>query len=324
MFDLITIVTPPLSADEINHIVWRNGLQTNSRDGAVFYDNIDTKNLKQQNGIYVKIETNGRLKAEGSLQKYYNEKSGNERINHNLFTMRQARTAISNLLHDKGIYTPQARVYNYEIGLNLNLSADCRLFLDKIKSIGTAGSEKVLWNNPKFKNERMKVTEFHPHIRKYHKVYDKVFESIDKKRKVVPQGNILRIETAHRRLTHCYVSDFFAPENLRKLLEAFFRDWRTLRFEQHIITPKGTGRAKQHLCMELMNKGAPEVLRQAKERHQRGTLTDWEYRNIRHFVAHQWQAMKKQIVFIPGKEEQEFRQLLQQNYTLLTHEDFIN
>ncbi|MBF0577712.1 hypothetical protein [Dysgonomonas sp. GY617] len=321
MFDLITIVTPPLTDDKIDYIVWRNGLQTNSRDGAVFYDNIDTKNLKQQKGIYVKIETNRRLKAEGSLHKYHNEISGNDRNNYNMFSMSQAKATIDSLLYDKGIGSEDARIYSYEIGLNLNLSKDCRTFLDKIKSIGAMGNEKVLWNNPKFKNERMKVTEFHTNIRKYFKVYDKVFESMDKKRKVMPEGNILRIETVNRRLSNCSIIDFFSPDNLHKMVEAFFRDWRTIQFQQDIITPKGTGRAKQMLCLEIMNKGKHEVLKQAKDRHNTGSLTDWEHRNIREFVTKEWDEVKKYITFIQSEEEKEFRQLLQVNHTILKHDE---
>lgn len=325
MFDLITIVTPPLTDAKIDHIVWRNGLQTNSRDGAVFYDNIDTKNLKQQKGIYVRIETNKRLKAEGSLHKYYNEKSGNERNNYNMFTMSEAKTAIDNLLYDKGIDMEDAFVYSYEIGLNLNVAKDCRVYLEKIRSIGAVGTERKFFVNPKdvnpmHKNERSKVTGFNK-VRKCYKVYDKVHECMDKKRKVIPEGNILRIEIVYKRLDKCRVIDFFSPDNLHKMVEAFFRDWRTIQFHQNIITPKGTGRAKQHLCLEIMNKGRDEVLKQAKERHSTGSLTDWEYRNIREFVNKEWDEVKKFITFIQSDEEKEFRELMQVNHTILKHDE---
>lgn len=144
MFDLITIVTPPLPDDKIDHIVWRNGLQTNSRDGAIYYDNIDTKNLRKQRGIYIQIGTNRQLKAEDSLHKYFNEISGRERSNHDMFTMADAKLAIDCILHEKGIDPEDAYIYNYEIGLNLNISNDCRAFLDKIRSIGATGIERLI------------------------------------------------------------------------------------------------------------------------------------------------------------------------------------
>lgn len=321
MFDLITIVTPPLDNEKIDHIVWRNGLQTNSRDGLVYYDNIDTKNLVQQKGVYVKIETNRRLKAEGSLQKFYNEITKNERSNYNMFTMDEAKKAIETLLHEKGIDEADARIYNYEIGLNLNISKDCRTFLDKIKSIGPMGNERLIYVNPKYKDERAKTTVFHSHTRKHFKVYDKVFEAIDKKRKVIPEGNILRIETVYRRLAKGSIKEFFAPDNLYKQIENFFRDWRTIQFEQDIITPKGTGRAKQQLCLEIMEHGKDTVVKRAKARHTNGSLTDWEYRNIREFATKEWDKLKKGITFIQSEEEKEFRHLLDINHVLLRSEE---
>lgn len=321
MIDLITLIKPRLSDDEVSTVVSWNGLQTNSKDGIEFYDNLSTKNLTQQKGVFIRVETNQKLKIEGSLHKYFNETINGDRSNYNLFTMRDAEKAFKHLISEKAIPADDLRVYNYEIGINLNLSKNCRTFLDKMKSIGSVGNEKQLYINPRYKDERVKTTVFHNHTRKYFKAYDKVFELRDRKKKYIPDGNILRIEIAYRRLDKCFAADFFKPENLNKMVEAFFRDWRTIQFEQDIITPKGTGRARQALCLDIMDKGADNVLKQAKERHKNGSLKDWEYRNIREFINSDWEAMKKQITFIQSCEEKEFRELLKVNHTLLTHDD---
>ena len=325
MFDLITIVTPPLSNDKIDLIVLRNGLQENSRDGVVFYDNLETKNLIQQRGVYVKIDTNKRLKAEGSLQKFWNELLSGDRNNYNMFTMSDAKMAMKNLLHEKGIDADEARVYNYEIGLNLNVSKDCIHYLNKMKSIGTVDKERELYVNPIYenpmqRNERTKVTGMYK-VRKHYKAYDKVHESKQKKRKIIPEGNILRIETVMRRLSNCSVNNFLHPDNLHKMVEAFFRDWRTIKFEQDIITPKGTGRAKQALCLEIMAKGRDEVLRESKARHASRVLTDREYRNIREFITREWDDFKKHITFIQSEEEKDFRELLNINHVILRNDE---
>lgn len=321
MIDLITLINPGLSDDEVSTIVGWNGLQTNSKDGVVFYDNMNTKNLAQQKGVFIRIETNQKLKVECSLHKYFNETKSGDRSNYNLFTMRDAESTYKHLIAEKVIPNDDLRVYNYEIGINLNLSKNCRDFLDKMKSIGSVGNEKQLYVNPRYKDERVKTTVFHNHTRKYFKVYDKVFELRDRKRKHIPDGNILRIEIAYRRLDKCFATDFFQPDNLAKMVEAFFRDWRTIQFQQDIITPKGTGRARQNLCLEIMDKGADAILKQAKERHTNGSLKDWEYRNIREFVNREWPVMKKQITFMQSPEEKEFRELLRQNQTLLTNDE---
>lgn len=322
MIDLITLLKPDLSDAEIKAVIERNDLQTNSSDGVVFYDNLNTKNLIQQKGVFIRIETSRKLKVECSLHKYFNEIYGRERNNSNLFSMSEARESLDCLLNEKEINVQNLRIYNYEIGLNLNVSHDCRAYLDKMKSIGPLGNEKPFYVNPRYKDERVRTTVFHNHTRKYFKAYDKVFESIDRKRKAIPEGNILRIETVNRRLDNCFAIDFFQPENLKKMVEAFFRDWRTIQFRQDIITPKGTGRARQYLCLDIINKGKDAVLAEAKERHVNGSLSDWEYRSIREFIAHEWDTIKKSIVFIQSDEEKEFRQLLGINHTILKNDDF--
>lgn len=317
MIDLITFIHPELSDDEIATVVSWNGLQTNSKNGVVFYDNLNTKNLAQQKGVFIRIETNRKLKMECSLHKFFNETNTGNRSNHDLFSMQDAAKAFKHLLLEKAIPADDLRVYNYEIGINLNLSQNCRAYLDKMKSIGSAGNEKPLYVNPRYKDERVKTTVFHTHTRKYFKAYDKVFELRDRKRKNIPDGNILRIEVAYRRLDNFSAADFFQPANLNKMAEAFFRDWRTVQFHQDIITPKGTGRARQALCVEIMNSGATAVIKQAKERYRTGALTGKEYRNIREFVTREWEIMKKQITFIQSAEEKEFRELLRLTHTLL-------
>lgn len=323
MIDLITLLKPNLSGREITAIVDRNRLQTNSNDGDVFYDNLNTKNLTQQKGVFIRIETDRKLKVECSLHKYFNEISGYARANTNLFYMSEAKESIDHLLAEKDIGFDNLRVYNYEIGLNLNVSKDCRFYLDKMKSIGAMGNEKPLYVNPRYKDERVRTTVFHSHTRKYFKAYDKVFECREKKQRTIPEGNILRIETVNRRLDNCLAIDFFYPDNLKKMVETFFRDWRTIQFERDIVTPKGTGRARRQLCLDILSKGKDAVLTQAKERHGNGSLSDWEYRNTREFVANEWDTIKKAISFIQSEEEKEFRQLLQINHTLLKNDDFI-
>lgn len=314
MIDFISLVKPPLIETEIDSIVEANSLQTNSKDGVVFYDNMSTKNFIQQKGVFIRIETDRKLKVECSLHKYFNEVSAGDRNNYNLFSMSEAKRAIDHLLTEKNITASNMRVYNFEIGLNLNVSKDCRAYLDKMRSVGAVGNEKQLYVNARYKDERVKTTVFHKHTRKFFKVYDKVFESMDKKRKYIPENNILRIETVNRRLDNCSAIDFFHPANLKKLIDSFFRDWRTIQFEQDIITPKGTGRAKQHLCLEIIDKGKDAVLKQAKERHNNGSLKDWEYRNIREFISNEWDILKKSIKFIQSDEEKEFRQLMSINH----------
>ncbi|WP_080902939.1 hypothetical protein [Parabacteroides sp. Marseille-P3160] len=316
MIDLITFQKMGLSTSEINRIASHNKLQLNSKDGAVCYDNAKTKNLEQSKGVFIQIETSQKLKVECSLHKYYNEIRSGLRNNYDLFTMPAAMSAIGLFLKDKKL-PGDMRVYNFEIGLNLNISSNCRTFLDKIRSIGPPGDEREIYVNPHYKDERAKTTVFHRHTRKYFKVYDKVFEAEDKRRTDVPDHPILRIETAFRRVENQTIESFFSAANLSRLVETFFRDWRQLHFIRDIQTPPGTGRAKQAICLHILSSSVEDVLREARARHRAGALKDWEYRNTREFVQRDWPVLKSQIAAIQSSEEQEYRRLLQSYYQLL-------
>lgn len=314
MIDFLTLQLLSIPPEAAKVIADHNFLQTNSRDGEVCYDNNKTKNLEQNKGVSISIETSRRLRAECSLHKYYNASTKGSRNNFDLFTMPEALKAIDMLLKEKQL-PPGMRIYNFEIGLNLNVEKDCEYYLDRIIDIGV--NSKQLWNNAKYKDERMKTTEFHKDFRKYFKIYDKVFEANDKKKSVEPPEHpILRIETAFRRVEGFTVENFFTPRNLNRLMTQFFRDWRTLRFERDIVTPKGTGRAKQALCLQIISSSTDKVLLKSKERYAAGALTDWEYRNIKEFIRHEWPSFKKEIRFIQSAEEEEYRRLLQ-NYNRL-------
>jgi hypothetical protein len=312
-----------LTGEQIASIVERNGLERNFKGAKVYYDNQKTKNLSQQNGILIRIGINQKLTVEGSLHKFRNERAGYGRYNYNLFTMSDAKETIYRLLTEKDIGYGGLRITNYEMGLNLSVSKDCRAYLDRMISIGALGNKKEIFINPRYGDKREKVTEFPDRTRKFYKAYDKGYESREKKRKALPDGNVLRIETVMRRMDNCFLVDFFAADNLRKMVDVFFHDWRTIQFRRDILTPKGTGRARQRLCTDIMNNGKDAVLMQAKEQHANGSLSDWEYRNIREFITREWDAMKPSISFIQSEEEKEFRQLLNDYYVILKHDEII-
>jgi hypothetical protein len=179
------------------------------------------------------------------------------------------------------------------------------------------GEEKKLYVNPRYKDERIKTTVFHKNTKKHFKVYDKNFEAKDKKRTDIPDFQILRIETVIRRVENHTINTFFNPKHLDKLVEQFFRDWRTLQFIRDIKTPKGTGTRKQELCKKLIASGKEQILKEAKNQFKREALKELEYRNIREFIQNEWDTLKTKIQFIPSPEETEYRNLLQSYFIAL-------
>lgn len=297
-----------MKQDEILQIVNDNGLQTNTSNGEVYYNNQIRKNFTDN--VFIQIQTDGRLKIECSLHKYYNYLKERKSVNFDMFTIKQAKETAIQLIENKHITANELSVYRFEIGLNITVSEDCRKYLDLIQGIGAIGSEKELNVNMKFKDFREKTTIFHKDKRKYYKIYDKVFEMRDKRYKQLPDIHILRIETVYRRIEKMSFEQFFSLPNLKKVVEQFFNDWATVNFDRDIITPLGTHYAKQALCKEIIKYGAETALKHSKTKYKEGFITNKQYRTIREFIINDWPTFKTEIRQVPTPQEREFRKQL--------------
>ena len=315
MIDLVTFVKSNLSDSEVMQIVAYSNLQTCTRSGEVFFET--SLQAKNKDNVYIKIETNNNLKIECSLHKLYEKETTGRYTNYGLFTMQQAQEIAEKLLNEKGISPNNLRVYNYEVGLNLYMQKDCSEYINQIESIGMQGDEKELYVNPKYKDERVKTTVFHRHIRKHFKVYDKCFEAKDKRRKDIPDKNILRIETTCKRVEKMSFDKFFSSENLSKVRITFFNDWRTLHFKKEIEVPKGTRVGKIELCKMILQFGTETALSQAREKHRIGVLTDKQFRVIREFITHGWKDIKGNVQIVKSIENKEFITVLDERNIVL-------
>ena len=310
MIDLITLTKSGLSDDEIESIVERNDLQRCTRNGTNFYET--SKTQKNKTNMYIRIETNRKIKVVFSLHKHHEKGLTCHFTNYGHFTIGQALEMAHRVVTQKGIPTTGLKVYSFEIGLNLRVLSDCRAYLDRMTTIGMAGKQIPLWVNPRYKNERAKTTLTHRTVRKYFKAYDKCFEAQDKRRDDIPNENILRIESVYQRVDNTYFDDFFTLENLTKLQSIFLREWRSLQFEPAIIFPKGMRAGRQELCRLILEIGVRDTLARLKSGHQSGTLTDKIYRNHREFIAKEWESVKGFISVVQCAEAVEFRELLDQ------------
>lgn len=314
MIDKITFTKRGLTENEIKKIVKTNKLQTNSKAGKVYFDNMNTKNLLD--GFYLSIGTNNRLKLIVSLHKYKNMMDGKGFVNYDLFTMQEASEAARQLAKRIGLEPKDLNVYEYEIGLNMYLSKDCKHYLEKIESIGILENIKKLYVNPKYKNERLKTSYFYREMRKIYKVYDKNFEMSDKRRKEnTGHPNILRIETVFRRMDKMPLEKFISPENIQNMTDQFYRDWRTINFEPLKVAQKGKTSKTNKLCTEILKKGKDKTLTDAKEQLEQNAITAKQYRRIREFISN-WETFKNQLQVIPSEEETEFRSVLKNTMIL--------
>lgn len=318
MIDLATFTIKGLTDNEVSHIVEKNSLYTNTRNGKVFYDNMEAKNIRDR--FYLRIETNKRLKLECSLHKYNTFLKTGKYINFDLFTLSQAIETASQLIVNTGLEPTKINVYSFEVGMNLLMNKDCRHYLDRMRAIGKLDNKREFAPNQKYKDKRVIVTPFHREIKKVYKAYDKAFEMNEKKRIEHPQNvNILRIETVYRRVEHMPFTKFFTSDYLGNLIKMFERDWRSLEFDIELSAPKGTTSARINLCKSLIMQGKEAVLQDAKQRNKNGLITDRHYRTVREFVKYEWDSFKRKVKVIQGTEEQEFREKLKNTLVLLKY-----
>jgi hypothetical protein len=318
MIDLVTM-TSTISEDDTERIVGQNNLKTNTKDGVVYFDN---EKEKFKHGYYMRIETKGainRIKLECSLHKFYCYQTTGRQVNWSMFTFSNAIAAVDMLKDITGLPIERMKVTYYEVGANLYMSKDCKVYIDNLQSIGDATNTRTMFVNPRYKGERIRTTVFHRHMKKIYKIYDKVFEMKDKARTDYPADipYILRVESTLRRVEDLTVADLFASRT--KIADRFLRDWRTAQFEPTISAPKGTHQRKVDLCAEIIKHGREQVLNTAKEDYKNGKLTDRRFRDIREFVTHEWDAFKNSIQILKSPEEVEFRQRLNDAVNMLKH-----
>lgn len=96
MFDLIRLKIDGVDALEMEQIIKRNKLQTNSKGNIIYYDNDHTKNIKD--GYYIRVSPKGnKIEIECSLHKFWNWKRVYRQVNHNLFTVNDAIKTLKDL-----------------------------------------------------------------------------------------------------------------------------------------------------------------------------------------------------------------------------------
>jgi len=307
-----------LIEDEIKQIVNSNNLQTNSKAGKIYYDNMSTKNRYDK--FYIRIESNQNMKLMVSFHKYKNYLETGMYDNSNLFSMNEVSKTAEAIGTETGLKMDELNVYGYEIGMNLYLSKDCRKYLDKIQTIGILEAKREFFVNPKYKNERLKTTYFYREMRKVFKVYDKNFEMTEKKRLTDPEHPfILRIETVFNRVEKMTMLKFLSPENMQRMADQFIRDWRTICFDCELTVPKGTPTGRVNLCKEILRHGKETVLKKARDQHKAGDLTEKRFRGIREFIQNDWDTIKNAIRKTQSVEEQEFRKIFEETYKIVKY-----
>lgn len=296
MIDKITLVKNNITIPEKLQIIDKNNLQKYFTDSnnIINYDNTKTKNLT--GGILIKI-TGDKLKIEGSIHKYFNFLKERKLENYTVFTMPNFINTIEILFKNFGITNKDFLLINFEIGLNIWVGDyEPSAFLKKVKSIGNLdGTNRKLYINPRYKNERFLTTQMHKDNTVVFRMYDKNFERMDKgkKSKINP---CIRIETLRTRQKKLSFIEFCKPYNLALLQNRFFKEWDLLNFDKEVSAPKGTHQNKKDLAKKILLDGTNEVLQAIESK--RNQMTPKIYRTSKEFV-NMWDSIKINFSLIP-------------------------
>lgn len=289
MFDNITLINNSLTTSQKLQVVTKNSLQcfVNEASGIKIYDNQNKKNLT--GGILIKIYDN-KLKIEGSVHKFYNYLQFGNLENYTVFTMQNFTDAINKLFEKYGLFGIDFLLVNYEIGINVYLETGEPLeYLKKAISIGNLdGTQRKLYPNPKYKNERFLTTQMHKDNTVIFRMYDKNFERLDKGKKTIIQ-NCIRIETLRTRQKNIPFFDFIKPANLLLIQNKFFSEWNKLNFDKEIFAPAGTHQNKKELAKKIILDGSTTVLQDLEER--KNQITPKIFRTSKEFVKN-WENLK--------------------------------
>ena len=289
MFDNTTFLKNNLTEKQKLQIIDKNNLQSIIYENAnkQIYNNANTKNFT--GGILINIEET-KLKIEGSIHKYFNYLKFGSLENYNVFNMRDFSETLKILFENIGITPAGFFVINYEIGINIFLkNGDPLEYLKKVKSIGNLdGTQRKLYPNPKYKEERFLTTLMHKNNTLIFRIYDKDFERLDKgkRTKIDP---CIRIETQHKKQRKLSLVDFCKPANLILIQNKFFAEWNKLNFDKEISAPPRTGQSKRDIAKDIILDGSIVTLKNLEER--RNQLTPKIYRNQKEFIL-KWEKYK--------------------------------
>ncbi len=309
MFDKITI-RASLSDEECAYLAQLHRLQSwvNENKTQVEYRSSKYSNLT---GVEVKI-VRGKMTMKTSLHKYYNEKTYGKLRNDTLFSVSEAKLALDMLLEENRLNRSAVRITQFELGLNLPVSYDPLLFIERARAI--TYKDKLLFVDANYQMNRQKTTLKHRRMRKYYKIYDKTFEMKEKQRNVsdVLRGEeeppVLRVETVYRR--HNERADrFFSDANVERLVQRFFADWQQLFFFRSVRAYKGARKSEIERATKIVNDGAENYLQQAKADFEHGKITPKQFRTIREFVR-DFNKKRKQFKTEISAQEIEYKKLL--------------
>jgi len=199
MYDAIKFRLDDLTIHQQKKLIERFALfEVKKHDKAFFWHNQQNSNLKQNFGIYIKIDSEKRTYFELSLHKFFNLITQKDVHNYNDFDFRDANIAFEMLENLLELPIDNAKVYFYEYGLNLVMNEKPVKYSIDAVSVRIGRKPKPFTWDIRQKKDKLTSTEKSKNIRTAYIFYDKTFESKENGFSDVPD-NLLRLEIKHLR-----------------------------------------------------------------------------------------------------------------------------
>lgn len=291
---------------DLQAVVNNNQLQKCSTGAIIHYNNLHVKNFT---GLFIQIKD--KISIEGSIHKFIERETNKEFVNYTELRLNDAIEGFKLLEKQTGIPVFDFKVNEIEFGLNLITDKKPVEYMALIKSIN--GNDLMF--NPAFKERSTCATCFSKNKRKYFKLYDKCIEMQEKKYQR-PAGEILRIETTHRKNIEfdkqsLKLWQVLHEFHIERLITDFFKTWENVSFHRQLKSVKGFRNNQLEEIKELHEHGADKVKQWIAERERSGVLSEKQARTRREFIRDKWKAIEKELIWIQSKEEIEFKEQIQ-------------
>lgn len=279
MIDKIDLRKSTIGENELKEMIKKANLKHHTKNGLEYWDNKDTKRFN--GGFFIQVDTNRKFKIVGSVHKFKSFLTIGILDNSENITMGNAKETIIEIIKYYGIPNNDLKIYSYEIGLNITTPNEAKEYLTDMIRI----KDKILFINPKYKNETLKTTYIHRDFRHVFYMYDKNHE-IKEKQKRTKDFNILRFEYKHQRI---YKLDFktFIQDSFLKQVRNFFNDWFSCVQFIPVIKYIGSGQSSAielELAKRITLNGTEHTLNECKEHYKEGGTTPKQYRKQREFI----------------------------------------
>lgn len=186
-------------------------------------------------------------------------------------------------------------------------------YIRRVDRVDVGKEKRQLFVDANFDQDSQKTSIKTKDMRKVMKIYDKTHEALERRRSNVDE-NVLRVETIYKR-QKIQMSQFASRVFLDKYARRFRADWIELQFDKVLVSSAGMKGSQIQKAHDIMRVGVDRFLAEARREYKSGRITKRQMRTMTDFAA-KWPDLKKNFRFEPSKEEREYRQMLENQFTI--------